>query len=57
MNYTTFLVFAFAFFAQFASCSEGDYKVACQTEYSYVLKRFNYTARLFHDHLDEVLAC
>ena len=57
MNYAPFLVFAFALFAQFASCSEGDYKVACKTDYSYVLKRFNYTARLFHDHLDEVLAC
>ena len=57
MNYTTTLIFAFALFARFASCSEGDYNLVCKTDYSHVLKQFSRSARHFQDKLEEVKAC
>ena len=57
MNYTTALVFAISLLAQIVSCSEGNYKIVCKTEYSYVLKNFNRNARLFQEKLEEVYLC
>ena len=57
MNYTTTLVFAACLFAHLVSCSEGEYKVVCKTEYSYVLRQFNRTAIPFQENLHEVARC
>lgn len=54
MNYTSSLVFVIAILAQIVSC---DYKVVCKTEYSYVLKNFNHTAKHFQANIDEAQAC